>query len=139
MLPGCNLYGSEKTTRTGVQLTTMLNHALMPELSRAEGSRDTALRSMVVAATLVGSIAVLIPFACLMLAGGPFLLNIWSRGVIHAPYSLLVLMTIVMLIKNGLWHPQSNLLLAINAHSTYFFTFTLRLHGGCHRSHTANE
>jgi O-antigen/teichoic acid export membrane protein len=109
-------------SRTGIQLTTLLNHAIMPELSIATSRGDDGMKKQIVILTFIGSLAVILPFGLGLLAFGKPFIGIWTRGVIETPFSLIVVMSAVTLI-NGLWHPMSNLLLAINRQETYSYVF----------------
>src|SRR6202041_3952523 len=53
---------------------------------------------------------------------GPLNLELWTQGVIHAPYALIVLMAATMLV-NGIWFPISNLIFALNRHSQYSYYY----------------
>lgn len=115
-------------TRAGVQLTTLLNHAIMPELSMAAATDDQAKKERIVASTIVGSLVVVIPFGIGLLLFGPWFIHFWTHGMIAPPFALLLTMTIVMVI-NGIWHPLSNLLLAVNRQESYSYMFLVAAAG----------
>lgn len=119
------IFTSTRTlTRVGIQLTTLLNHAIMPELSMAVVSNHQATKAHIVAATVIGSVIIVIPFGFGLMMLGPMFIKFWTNGVISPPYSLLLTMTIVMII-NGIWHPLSNLLLAVNRQESYSYLFLI--------------
>ncbi|MCK1434943.1 hypothetical protein [Bradyrhizobium sp. 15] len=110
--------------RVGIQGVTLLNHALMPEFAAASalGERQRQLNLCIL--TFGWSLLVLCPFALILDLIGPSIVSIWSRGAIHPSYSLLFTMSFVMLL-NGVWHPLSNLLLAINKHQYFAYPYAV--------------
>jgi O-antigen/teichoic acid export membrane protein len=108
--------------RAGVQFTTLLNHALMPEFSTAVARGDARLQRHFLFATLITDAAILVPGALVLLIFGQKIVALWTHGTVHPPFDLIAVMTAVMLV-NGMWHPVSNLILAANRHATYSYIF----------------
>lgn len=108
--------------RAGVQFTTLLNHALMPEFSTAVARGDARLQRHFFFATLATNAAILIPGALVLIFFGQQIVGLWTHGKIHPSFDLIAVMTAVMLV-NGMWFPVSNLILAANRHATYSYIF----------------
>jgi O-antigen/teichoic acid export membrane protein len=108
--------------RAGVQFTTLLNHALMPEFSMAVARGDARLQRHFLFATFATDAAILIPGAIVLLVFGQQIVALWTHGKIHPGFDLIAVMTAVMFI-NGMWLPVSNLILAANRHATYSYIF----------------
>lgn len=107
--------------RAAVQMTTLLNHALMPELSRASAVGEKSVAAMVVV-TIVASFLILLPVAAILLVFGQDIVRLWTNNTIVPPWGFLALMSAVMVV-NGFWHPLSNLLLAANHQASYSYAF----------------
>jgi O-antigen/teichoic acid export membrane protein len=60
-------------------------------------------------------------FVAIVLAG-PLVIRIWTHGIIHAPYALIVLMAATMVV-NGIWLPISNLIFALNRHALFSYWY----------------
>jgi O-antigen/teichoic acid export membrane protein len=108
--------------RAGVQFTTLLNHALMPEFSMAVARGDARLQRHFLFATFATDAAILIPGAIVLLIFGQQIVALWTHGKIHPGFDLIAVMTAVMFV-NGMWLPVSNLILAANRHGTYSYIF----------------
>lgn len=108
--------------RAGVQFTTLLNHALMPEFSMAVARGDGRLQRHFLFATFVTDAAILVPGALVMLLFGQKIIVLWTHHTVHPSFDLIAVMTAVMFI-NGMWLPVSNLILAANRHATYSYIF----------------
>ncbi len=108
--------------RAGVQFTTLLNHALMPEFSTAVARGDARLQRHFLFATFATDAAILVPGAIVLLLFGQKIIALWTHGTMHPPFDLIAVMTAVMLV-NGMWLPVSNLILAANRHATYSYIF----------------
>lgn len=107
--------------RSGVQMTTLLNHALMPEMARAAAQGERSVPVMVLL-TVAGSLLVVVPGAIVLLIAGQDIVRIWTHGMIYPPYPFLASMVGVMVV-NGIWHPLSNLLLATNRQRSYSYVY----------------
>ncbi len=117
------LFSTTRTlVRAGVQLVTVVNHAVMPEYSRAVATRDSRMLRRMVLLTLSCSLAILVPCAVALLVWGPKIISVWTRGAIIPNWSFIALMTGMMFV-NGIWHPFSNLLLASNRHASYSYLY----------------
>jgi O-antigen/teichoic acid export membrane protein len=110
--------------RAGVQFTTLVNHALMPEFSTAVARGDARLQRHFLFATFVTDAAILIPGAVVLLVFGQKIIALWTRGAVHPSFDLVAVMTAVMLV-NGMWHPVSNLILAANRHAAYSYIYLI--------------
>ncbi len=108
--------------RAGVQFTTLLNHALMPEFSTAVARSNARLQRYFLFATLATDAAILLPGAFVLLVFGQKIVVLWTHGTVHPSFDLIIVMTAVMLV-NGMWHPVSNLILAANRHASYSYTY----------------
>jgi O-antigen/teichoic acid export membrane protein len=108
--------------RAGVQFTTLLNHALMPEFSTAVARGDARLQRHFLFATFATNAAILIPGAIVLLLFGQKIVALWTHGTVHPSFDLIAVMTAVMVV-NGTWFPVSNLILAANRHATYSYIF----------------
>jgi O-antigen/teichoic acid export membrane protein len=108
--------------RAGVQFTTLLNHALMPEFSTAVARGDARLQRHFLFVTFATDAAILIPGALVLILFGQQIVGLWTHGRIHPTFDLIAVMTAVMLV-NGMWLPVSNLILAANRHATYSYIF----------------
>jgi O-antigen/teichoic acid export membrane protein len=111
-------------TRSGVQLTTIVNHAIMPEMSGAAGRNDSKLITKFVTITIASSLIVLVPLSLFLILYGVEFIKLWTRNSIQVDQLFVVVMVASMLI-NGIWHPLSNMLLALNLHSRYSYMFVV--------------
>jgi O-antigen/teichoic acid export membrane protein len=109
-------------SRLGVQLTMIVNHAVMPEFTMAVASVDHARRARLAFLSLAASAAILVPMFIVVAVAGPLILKLWTHGTIHAPYALIVVMASTMIV-NGSWYPISNLIFALNRHSQYSYYY----------------
>jgi O-antigen/teichoic acid export membrane protein len=108
--------------RMGFQGALLVNHALMPEFA-AVGARDDALqRSQLVVANFLGIALALVPVALILLTFGPSLIGLWTHGHVVPDRSLVAGLVAVMIV-NGIWHPTSNLLLALNRQGSYAYVY----------------
>jgi O-antigen/teichoic acid export membrane protein len=109
-------------TRTGIQLTTLVNNAAMPEHSAAVAREDRNAQARMVVLALATSAIILIPAAIILLLWGQTIIAVWTRSVVHPSQTFLVVMIAVMLL-NGIWFPISNLILAANRHGLYSYVY----------------
>jgi O-antigen/teichoic acid export membrane protein len=110
--------------RAGVQLTTLLNHAIMPEFSGAVARGDQRTQRGFLFATLATNAGILIPGAIVLLLWGQQIVSLWTHGAVRPPWVLIAVMTATMVV-NGMWHPVSNLILAANRHATYSYFYLI--------------
>jgi O-antigen/teichoic acid export membrane protein len=120
---------SRTLSRTGLQACWLFNAALMPEFSVARARGDNVSQTSIVLFTVAVSIVLLLPFAVLLGTLGPYIIRVWTRGVVHAPSDLLWLMAATVVV-GGLWYPLSNLILAVNRHASYSYAYVI-LAVGC--------
>jgi O-antigen/teichoic acid export membrane protein len=109
-------------SRIGVQLTMIVNHAVMPEFTVAVASSDHLRRVRLAFFSIASSGIVLLPMFFIVVFGGPLIIRLWTHGAIQSPYGLIVTMAFTMLV-GGLWLPISNLILALNRHSQYSYYY----------------
>lgn len=111
-------------TRVGVQFTTLTNHAVMPELSAFAAREEWEKVRKIVLLTIATSFVIIIPVSLVLVSFGPKIVEVWTRGAIEPSFALIATMTAVMCV-NSIWHPLSNLLLAVNRQATYSYAYAL--------------
>jgi len=111
-------------SRLGVQLTMVVNNAVLPEFTMAVASANQSRRARLAFLSMAASILILTPMFFFIIGAGPFLIRLWTHGTIHAPYPLIVVMAAVMVV-NGSWYPISNLIFALNRHAQYSYYYLL--------------
>jgi O-antigen/teichoic acid export membrane protein len=109
-------------SRIGVQLTMIVNQAVLPEFTMAFASVDQSRRARLAFLSIASSVVVLLPMFFVVVIGGPFIIKLWTHGTIHAPYALIVAMAFTMVV-NGSWTPISNLIFALNRHAQYSYYY----------------
>ncbi len=109
-------------SRVGVQLAMIVNRAVLPEFTMAAAAVDHSRRARLAFMSIASSIVILLPIFFAVVIGGPLILKLWTHGAIHAPYALIVVMAVTMVV-NGTWFPISNLILALNLHSQYSYYY----------------
>lgn len=107
-------------SRIGLQLTMIVNNAVVPEFTMA--ALDHTRRARLAFMSIASGAVILVPMFLVVVAGGPLVLKLWTHGAIHAPYALIVLMALTMVV-NGSWMPISNLIFALNRHSQYSYYY----------------
>ncbi|WP_439358115.1 lipopolysaccharide biosynthesis protein [Bradyrhizobium sp. DASA03007] len=119
------IFSSTRTlTRSGVQLVSLLNHAILPEFSAASSRGDrTALMKLVLLSTAWNLLALSVT-AIILVFFGTTIVSIWTHNVVVPPSSFVAVMTATMLV-NGCWHPFSNFLLAVNKHHLYSYPYAI--------------
>jgi O-antigen/teichoic acid export membrane protein len=101
--------------RVAVQLTSMFSLALWPEFSRLFGSGAVAaVRPLYRRAELLGALAA-IGLSLAIYWVGPWMLRIWTHGVIRFEPGLMGLL-LAYAAAGGLWHVPRTLLMATNQH-----------------------
>jgi O-antigen/teichoic acid export membrane protein len=101
--------------RVAVQLTSMFSLALWPEFSRLFGhGAAAAVRPLYRRAELLGA-AIAIGLSLMLYVLGPWLLRIWTHGVIGFEPVLMALL-LAYAAAGGLWHVPRTLLMATNQH-----------------------
>lgn len=109
-------------SRIGLQLTMVVNNAVVPEFTMAAASVDHKRRARLAFLSIATSAVILVPMFLIVVTAGPLILKLWTHGAIHAPYALIVLMGVTMIV-NGSWLPTANLIFALNRHSHYSYYF----------------
>ncbi|WP_354168111.1 MULTISPECIES: hypothetical protein [unclassified Bradyrhizobium] len=109
-------------TRIGVQSTSLLHRAVSPEFSIVSARGDRKAKAKLVAITLLLSIGSLLILASALLISGPKLVELWSGNTMHPPFSLVMIMTGVMLV-HGIWIPLANYLVAVNRHADFSYLY----------------
>jgi O-antigen/teichoic acid export membrane protein len=109
-------------SRIGLQLTMIVNNAVVPEFTMAAASVDHTRRARLAFMSIASSAVILVPMFLVVVVGGPLVLKLWTHGAIHAPYALIVLMALTMVVNGG-WMPISNLIFALNRHSQYSYYY----------------
>lgn len=111
-------------SRIGVQLTMIVSHAVLPEFTMAAASVDHTRRARLAFLTIGWSAVILLPMFAITVIGAPLILAVWTHGAIHAPYALIVVMALTMVV-NGTWYPISNLIFALNRHAQYSYYYLI--------------
>lgn len=111
-------------SRIGLQGSQVLTTALMPEFGAetAKGNHRAVIRMFV--AVLGTAAAIAVPFSLVLALAGPWIVNLWSGGHIHAPQSLMLAIAISALC-GGIWNPLSNLMLAVNRQSEFAIAYAI--------------
>jgi O-antigen/teichoic acid export membrane protein len=109
-------------SRIGLQLTMIVNNAVVPEFTMAAASVDHRRRARLAFMSITTSAVILLPMCLVVVTCGPLVLRLWTHGAIHAPYALIVLMALTMVV-NGSWLPISNLIFALNRHAQYSYYY----------------
>jgi O-antigen/teichoic acid export membrane protein len=109
-------------TRTTLQAGNMINHAVMPELTRAFGAGDRRRVEKLLRLNLISVLALNAAAFVMVLLFGSLAISLWTGGRIPPdPLMIVGLATVAGL--HGLWLSQANLILAINRHSSYAYWF----------------
>jgi O-antigen/teichoic acid export membrane protein len=109
-------------SRVGVQLTMIVNHAVLPDFTMAAAAVDHKRRARLAFMSIASSMLILLPMFFAVVILGPMVVKLWTHGAIHAPYALIVVMALTMVV-NGTWSPISNLIFALNRHSQYSYYY----------------
>jgi O-antigen/teichoic acid export membrane protein len=109
-------------TRTPVQFVNLINHALLPEVTKSAAREEHRQLAFFVFLTAFFSLVAAIGALIILLFSGQEIVTIWSNGRVVVPYDLLALMSLSMVL-NSTWQPLSNLLLSINRQASYTYTF----------------
>lgn len=104
--------------RVGVQMGNIVTYAVMPEFGAARGRSDKAIQlKLAVLVTWVTAV-ILVPLALMLLLIGPEIIQLWTHGAVHPPFSVIAFMVLMML-ANGFWTQFSNLLVAVNGQARF--------------------
>lgn len=105
-------------SRVGMQLCWVVSTPLMPEFSAAIARDDRLRMGAILAATLLVSFLLVLPYALGFMILGKPAIALWTHGAIAAPAWLVMVMGLPILF-GGIWYPVSNLLLACNRQAGY--------------------
>lgn len=111
-------------TRLPIQISSLVNHALLPEFTRLAALQDGGRVRVSVALTVLISLTIGPAAFLVFVIGGPWLISFWTRGHVHPELSQIAIMALAMVL-NILWHPQSNLLSATNRHGAFSYLFAI--------------
>jgi O-antigen/teichoic acid export membrane protein len=111
-------------SRIGVQLTMIVNNAVLPEFTMAAAAADGTRRTRLAFMSMASAAMILLPMFIAVVAAGPLILKFWTHGSIHAPYALIVVMAMTMVV-NGTWSPISNLIFALNRHAQFSYYYLI--------------
>lgn len=117
------IYTSLRTlSRTGLQLLMTLALPILPEFT-AEHARENShwVKRITGGIATFNAIAGILA-AVGMLVLGEWFLALWTRGTIQPPFAMLAL-TAVAMAASMTWNPLSNLLVAVNRHEMFTYTF----------------
>lgn len=111
-------------SRVAVQAVLIVNHAIMPSMTAAYAVGDRERVQRYAATSTIASLGLAVPGAIVLLAGGRWLVALWTHGSLHPGGALLAIMAATMVL-NATWTPAANLILAINRHERYTWLFLL--------------
>jgi O-antigen/teichoic acid export membrane protein len=115
-------------SRIGLQLTMIVNNAVVPEFTMAAAAVDHKRRARLAFMSIACSALILLPMFVVVVTAGPLVLKLWTHGAIHAPYALIVLMATTMVLNGG-WLPIANLIFALNQHARYSYHYLIAAAG----------
>jgi O-antigen/teichoic acid export membrane protein len=111
-------------SRLAVQVTSVVNHAIMPEFTVADARLDHSRKARLAFLSIITSAIVLAPLFLVIVPGGKLIIRLWTHGTIEPTFGLILVMAISM-VFNGLWHPISNLILALNRHAQFSYYYLI--------------
>jgi O-antigen/teichoic acid export membrane protein len=115
-------------SRLAIQLTSVVNHAIMPEFTVAVARLDHSRKARLAFLSVITSAIVLVPLFLVVVPGGKLIIRLWTHGTIQPTFGLILAMAIVMVI-NGFWHPISILILALNRHAHFSYHYLVAAAG----------
>ncbi|MBT0668355.1 lipopolysaccharide biosynthesis protein [Novosphingobium profundi] len=117
------LYTTLRTlSRIGLQVMSAIAIPVMPEFAIARARGDNALASRIGGMLTMGCAAVGLGATLTLSLFGVEIIHLWTGGVVQPPY-LMVLIFGIGIGLDLLWAPLSDLLLAVNRHETYSYTY----------------
>ena len=109
-------------TRVVIQAGGVVNHAIMPELTRASGAGDAPRVRRLIWLNLT-SVVGLNALALVVIAPfGTAIVQLWTSGRI-APGPTLIIGLAAVASLHSFWLSQANLILAVNRHASYSYWF----------------
>jgi len=115
-------------SRLAIQITSVVNHAIMPEFTVAAARLDHLRKARLAFLSIITSAIVLAPMFLAIVPGGKLIIRLWTHGTIQPTFGLILVMAISMVI-NGLWHPISILILALNRHAQFSYYYLIAAAG----------
>ena len=111
-------------SRLVYQAVGVVNHAIMPEVSRAVGGADRARLQRLLRGNLVFALSTGVGVALVIAVAGRSFIQVWTHGRIRPSLFLLVGMTGVALLQS-LWNSSANMLLAVNRQAGYAYALVM--------------
>jgi O-antigen/teichoic acid export membrane protein len=109
-------------TRVVIQAAGIVNHAIMPEVTRAFGEHDLTRLRRLMRLNLISTLGLNVVAFLAVASFGSKILALWTHGRIAPSMELLLgLATVASL--HSLWLSRANLVLAINRHAGYSYWF----------------
>ena len=114
------------TTRTLVrlpfQLMMIVVNATLPLFTAAAARGDEARKEALVDRTLAGAAVILVPFMLLIAFAGPWIVKLWTGGVVE-PVPLVVMLLVVAGLLNGFWLVVCNFVMALNRQAMFSYFY----------------
>jgi O-antigen/teichoic acid export membrane protein len=111
-------------TRAVIQAGGVVNHAIMPELTRAFGEGDAPLIRRLIRLNLVTVLGLNALVFTLITSFGTGIIGVWTSGHIDASRPLTIGLAAVASTQS-LWLSQANLILSVNQHAAYSYWFLI--------------
>jgi O-antigen/teichoic acid export membrane protein len=117
------IFSSVRTlTRAVIQATAIVNHAIMPEVTRAVASEDRSRLKRLLELNLASVCTINLATFVVVITLGEWLISLWTQGRITVDWKLLVGLAGVAAL-HSLWLSYSNLILAVNKPGWYSYWF----------------
>jgi O-antigen/teichoic acid export membrane protein len=117
------IFSSVRTlTRAVIQATAIVNHAIMPEVTRAVASEDQLRLKRLLKLNLASVCTINLATFVVVIVLGEWLISLWTQGRITVDWKLLVGLAGVAAL-HSLWLSYSNLILAVNKPGWYSYWF----------------
>ena len=111
-------------TRAVIQAGGIVNHAIMPEVTRAFGAGDFPRIRRLIRLNLISVIALNAAAFAAVAVFGSWIIAVWTHGRI-APDPVLIIGLAVVASLHSFWLSQANLILAVNRHGGYSYWFLI--------------
>lgn len=105
-------------SRVGMQMCWIVSTPLMPELSAVFARGERQRVAQIVAATLLFSAMLVVPFGLGFMIAGRWTVAVWTDGAIVPSPGLVAAMGLTVVL-GGVWYPLSNLVLACGRQARY--------------------
>jgi O-antigen/teichoic acid export membrane protein len=109
-------------TRAVIQAGGVINHAIMPELTRAFGAKDGVRVHRLIRLNLVSVLALNAVALALVATLGSWVVALWTRGHI-VPDPVLVIGLAGVASLHSFWLSRANLLVAVNRQAAFSYWF----------------